>query len=95
MRTAVINALALFVLPVTIANALTLYEDPATGQVFTKPAEGRVQIDSFPGTEQADATARECRSQVLRLPEIHPPRLRRRSSLSPRLFLSHVRPNLR
>jgi hypothetical protein len=41
------------VLPVAWANALTLYEDPTTGQVFTRPAEGRVEIDSFPGTEPA------------------------------------------
>ena len=53
VRVAVINTLALSVLPVALANALTLYEDPVTGQVFTRPAEGRVEIDYFPGAEPA------------------------------------------
>jgi len=57
MKTPLINALVLFVLPLTVANALTLYEDPATGQVFTTAGEGRVKIDSFPGTEEADASS--------------------------------------
>jgi len=59
VRVALINTLALIVLPVSMANALTLYEDPATGQVFTTPGDGRVKIDSFPGTEPAAAPGTE------------------------------------
>jgi len=52
MRVALFNALALLVIPMTVANALTLYEDPATGQVFTKPGQGRVEVDYFPEAKE-------------------------------------------
>jgi hypothetical protein len=55
MRNAVIIALALFTLPMSLANAITLYEDPETGQVFTKPAPGRVEMN-YP-TEGSEAPA--------------------------------------
>ena len=41
------------------AGAVTLYEDPKTGQVFTRPAEGRVELKTLPGqqtTGQSDST---------------------------------------
>ena len=56
MRITLINALALIVAPMAIANATTLYEDPATGQVFTKPAEGRVAVEYTPETAEAPKT---------------------------------------
>ncbi len=49
MKSAAISALTVFILSVTTASAITLYEDPATGQVFTQPGEGRVEIKEFPG----------------------------------------------
>jgi len=45
MRIATINALALFVAPIAISNTIKLYEDPVTGQVFTKPGDGRVKVE--------------------------------------------------
>jgi hypothetical protein len=49
MKFAVFSVLTVFVLSVTTASAITLYEDPATGQVFTQPGEGRVEIKELPG----------------------------------------------
>jgi hypothetical protein len=49
MKFAALSALTVFILSVTTASAITLYEDPATGQVFTRPGEGRVEIKEFPG----------------------------------------------
>jgi len=35
------------------AGAVTLYEDPATGQVFTQPGDGRVEVEYLPDTKGA------------------------------------------
>jgi len=59
VRVAVINTLALLVLPVAVANALTLYEDPATGQVFTQPGAGRVEVDYLPDAQEAAADGKK------------------------------------
>ena len=53
VRAAVISTLALTVLPVAMASALTLYEDPATGQVFTQPGAGRVAVDYQPDAQES------------------------------------------
>ena len=46
MRIILLSLLATFVAPLALAaNTIKLYEDPATGQVFTKPGEGRVAVD--------------------------------------------------
>ena len=63
VSTALINTLALVVLPVAAANALTLYEDPATGQVFTQPGEGRVAVDY--SSDVAEATAGAGQTTIL------------------------------
>ena len=43
-------------LPLTVANALTLYVGSATGQVFTKPGEGRVEFNYAPDVQEAAQT---------------------------------------
>jgi hypothetical protein len=47
MKIATLSALTALALSATSASALTLYTDPATGQVFTQPAEGRVEMSDF------------------------------------------------
>ena len=42
-----LSALAALVLSANPVSALTLYQDPVTGQVFTKGGEGRVQMGDF------------------------------------------------
>ncbi len=48
MKNVALSALAAMTLGgAAYADTLTLYTDPATGQVFTKPAEGRVEMGDF------------------------------------------------
>ena len=48
MKTVVISSLAALALSTAAyAETMTLYTDPATGEVFTKPAEGRVEMGDF------------------------------------------------
>jgi len=71
MKIVVLSALAIFILPVTTASAITLYEDPATGQVFTRPAEGRVEIKDYPGTgsSSTENSARDSQITEARNPD--------------------------
>ena len=56
MKPAQLGVFALLMLPALSGAAVTLYEDPTTGQVFTRPGPGRVQIDQFPGTQAPAGT---------------------------------------
>jgi hypothetical protein len=47
MKISTLSILTAIALSATSASALTLYTDPATGQVFTKAADGRVQMGDF------------------------------------------------
>lgn len=47
MKIATLSALTALALSATSASALTLYTDPATGQVFTQAAEGRIEMGDF------------------------------------------------
>jgi len=48
MKTVIISSLAALALSATAyAETMTLYTDPSTGEVFTKPAEGRVEMGDF------------------------------------------------
>jgi len=47
MKISTLSVLTALALSATSASALTLYTDPATGQVFTKAADGRVQMGDF------------------------------------------------
>lgn len=53
MKTATLGVLTALALSATSASALTLYTDPATGQVFTQPAEGRVEMSDFADVKTA------------------------------------------
>ena len=68
MRNAVIIALALFTLPMSLANAITLYEDPETGQVFTKPAPGRVEMNYPTDGSEAPAIAEKPAEKPAEMP---------------------------
>ncbi len=53
MKKVVASALAAMTLgSVAYAETLTLYTDPATGQVFTKEAEGRIEMGDFVSAEK-------------------------------------------
>ena len=48
MQKVTLSALAALVVSgAAYADTMTLYTDPATGQVFTAPAEGRVEMGDF------------------------------------------------
>lgn len=47
MKITTLSLITTLALSATSASALTLYQDPATGQVFTKSAEGRIQMGDF------------------------------------------------
>jgi len=47
MKITTLSVLTAIALSATSASALTLYTDPATGQVFTKAADGRVEMGDF------------------------------------------------
>ena len=47
MKFTTLSILTALALTATTASALTLYQDPATGQVFTKGGEGRVEMGDF------------------------------------------------
>jgi hypothetical protein len=54
MKTTLFSLLAAMTLSgVASANTMTLYTDPATGQVFTQNAEGRVALESSTANESA------------------------------------------
>ena len=54
MKKATLSALAAIALGTTSASALTLYQDPATGAVFTKAGEGRIKMGDFVEAKSAD-----------------------------------------
>lgn len=41
------------------ADTLTLYTDPKTGQVFTTPGEGRIEMGDFIDAKSVDMALRE------------------------------------
>jgi len=55
MKFAVPSIFSVLIFAATTAGAVTLYEDPITGQVFTRPGEGRVEILEFPGSASCAA----------------------------------------
>jgi len=60
MKKVALSALAAVVISgVASADALTLYSDPKTGQVFTTPGEGRVEMGDFVDAKTVDMADRE------------------------------------
>jgi len=63
MKKVALSALAAVVISgVASADALTLYSDPKTGQVFTTPGEGRVEMGDFVDAKTVDMADRELES---------------------------------
>jgi len=63
MKKVALSALAAVVISgVASADALTLYSDPKTGQVYTTPGEGRVEMGDFVDAKTVDMADREIES---------------------------------
>lgn len=63
MKKVALSALAAVVISgVASADALTLYSDPKTGQVFTTAGEGRVEMGDFISAKDVDMAQRESES---------------------------------
>lgn len=63
MKKVVLSAIAAMVVSgVASADALTLYSDPKTGQVYTTPGEGRVEMGDFISAKDVDLAQRESES---------------------------------
>ncbi|MDP3587477.1 MAG: hypothetical protein Q8R58_05440, partial [Sulfuricurvum sp.] len=63
MKKVTLSALAAVMLSgVVYADTMTLFSDPKTGQVFTTPAEGRVEMGDFIDAKTVDMTQRESES---------------------------------
>jgi hypothetical protein len=64
MKKVALSALAAVVISgVASADALTLYSDPKTGQVFTTPGEGRVEMGDFVSAKEVDMQLRDIESK--------------------------------
>lgn len=64
MKKVALSALAAVVISgVASADALTLYSDPKTGQVFTTPGEGRVEMGDFVSAKEVDMQLRDLESK--------------------------------
>jgi hypothetical protein len=64
MKKVVLSALAAAMISgVASADALTLYSDPKTGQVFTTPGEGRVEMGDFVDAKSVDMQMRDLESK--------------------------------
>ncbi|MDD2780369.1 hypothetical protein [Sulfuricurvum sp.] len=63
MKKVALSALAAAMISgVASADALTLYSDPKTGQVYTTPGEGRVEMGDFVDAKTVDMADREIES---------------------------------
>jgi hypothetical protein len=64
MKKVALSALAAAMISgVASADALTLYSDPKTGQVFTTPGEGRVEMGDFVSAKEVDMQMRDLESK--------------------------------
>lgn len=64
MKKVALSALAAAMISgVASADALTLYSDPKTGQVFTTPGQGRVEMGDFISAKDVDMQVRELESK--------------------------------
>lgn len=65
MKKVTLSALAAVMMSgVVYADTMTLFSDPKTGQVFTTPAEGRVEMGDFVSAKEVDMTNRETSSLI-------------------------------
>lgn len=64
MKKIALSALAAAMMSgVVYADAMTLYSDPKTGQVFTTPGEGRVEMGDFVDAKSVDMQMRDTESK--------------------------------
>ncbi|MGD9654920.1 MAG: hypothetical protein AB7U44_06965, partial [Sulfuricurvum sp.] len=64
MKKVALSALAAAMISgVVSADALTLYSDPKTGQVYTTPGEGRVEMGDFIDAKTVDLQMRDMESK--------------------------------
>ncbi|MDP2850087.1 MAG: hypothetical protein Q8O20_03355 [Sulfuricurvum sp.] len=64
MKKVALSALAAAMISgVASADALTLYSDPKTGQVYTTPGEGRVEMGDFVSAKEVDMQLRDLESK--------------------------------
>jgi hypothetical protein len=64
MKKVALSALAAAMISgVASADALTLYSDPKTGQVYTTPGEGRVEMGDFVSAKEVDMQLRDMESK--------------------------------
>ena len=64
MKKVALSALAAAMISgVASADALTLYSDPKTGQVFTTPGEGRIEMGDFVSAKEVDMQLRDIESK--------------------------------
>ncbi|WP_310439131.1 hypothetical protein [Sulfuricurvum sp.] len=64
MKKVALSALAAAMISgVASADALTLYSDPKTGQVYTTPGEGRVEMGDFVSAKEVDMQLRDIESK--------------------------------
>ncbi|MBN2870944.1 MAG: hypothetical protein JXK04_08325, partial [Campylobacterales bacterium] len=64
MKKVALSALAAAMMSgVVYADTMTLYSDPKTGQVFTTPAEGRVEMGDFIDAKSVDMQMRDLESK--------------------------------
>ena len=66
MKKVTLSALAAVMISGAVyADTMTLYSDPKTGQVFTTPGEGRVEMGDFVDAKSVDMQLRDSSQSFL------------------------------
>ncbi len=97
MKKVTLSALAAVVISgVASADAITLYTDPKTGQVYTTPAEGRVEMGDFISAKEVDMAQRETSSFIAEYKEDDKKSVTSINSKSPKFILGQeTGPNMK
>jgi hypothetical protein len=97
MKKVALSALAAAMISgVASADALTLYSDPKTGQVFTTPGEGRVEMGDFVSAKEVDIANRDQDSFIAELGENAKKEITVVDSKSPKFILGQeTGPNMK
>jgi hypothetical protein len=97
MKKVVLSAIAAMVVSgVASADALTLYSDPKTGQVFTTPGEGRIEMGDFVSAKEVDIANRDQDSFIAELGESAKKEITVVDSKSPKFILGQeTGPNMK
>ncbi len=97
MKKVALSALAAAMISgVASADALTLYSDPKTGQVYTTPGEGRVEMGDFVSAKEVDIANRDQDSFIAELGENAKKEITVVDSKSPKFILGQeTGPNMK